>query len=104
MHELAWELREIGIEWDGAWDALAGECAEAGFMQSSGWAAFKRAEGYETRRFGLFEGDNLRGGATFLLYSVGREAGFVLCPEGPVLRWEDTAKAREGLRLLLGVA
>ena len=104
LERAAWECREIGPEWDAAWDALAGEAAESGFMQSSAWAAFKRAEGYETPRYGLFAGDELRGGASLLLYPAGAGEGFLLCPEGPVLPWHDPVRARDGLRQILAVA
>jgi lipid II:glycine glycyltransferase (peptidoglycan interpeptide bridge formation enzyme) len=98
-----WTRREIGPEWDTAWDALAGECPEAGFMQSSAWAAFKRAEGYMTPRLGLFAGEELRGGAS-LLHFPARDGGFLICPEGPVLPWTDVPAARAGLRLLTAAA
>ena len=100
----AWTLQEIGPEWDAAWDALAGQRPESGFMQSSAWAAFKRAEGYEIVRYGLFDGRALHGGASLLLYPAHGGEGFLLCPEGPVLPWDDPARAREGLRLLLTAA
>lgn len=96
-----YELREIGAEWDAAWDALAGQAEASGFMQSTAWAAFKRVEGYHTRRFGLFENGELRGGGSLLWYPGNGEPGFVFCPEGPVLDWNDTERAREGLRRLL---
>jgi len=94
-------IAEIGAEWDAAWDTLAGQVPESGFMQSSAWAEFKRVEGYRTRRFGLFENDELRGGGTLLWYPGNGEIGYVYCPEGAVLPWEDTVRTREGLRLLL---
>lgn len=97
-------LCEIGPEGDTAWDALAGQCVEAGFMQSSRWAAFKRAEGYQTLRYGLIEGETLCGGASLLCYPAQGREGFLVCPEGPVLPWQDTARAREGLRHLLKAA
>jgi peptidoglycan pentaglycine glycine transferase (the first glycine) len=97
-------LQAIGPEWDAAWDALAGQSAESGFMQSSAWAAFKRAEGYATPRIGLFEAGELRGGASLLLYPADRGEGFLLCPEGPVLPWQGPARARDGLRQILAVA
>ncbi len=100
----AWELRQLGAEWDGEWDALAGQETASGFMQSSAWAAFKRAEGYVTPRYGLFLDGQLRGGASLLLYPHGHDAGFVLCPEGPVLPWDATTLARSGLRLLIAQA
>jgi lipid II:glycine glycyltransferase (peptidoglycan interpeptide bridge formation enzyme) len=72
-------------------------------MQSSAWAAFKRAEGYETPRYGLFEAGTLRGGATLLHYPVQGAESFWICPEGPVLPWDDPHQARDGLRKLLAV-
>lgn len=101
---MSMEIRELGSEWDERWDRLAGQTPESGFMQSTAWAAFKRAEGYLPQRYGLFEGEELVGGATLLIYAVQGGEGFLLCPEGPILPWHDTARAREGLRLLIRVA
>ena len=101
MSSNQWELQLLGPEWDAAWDALTGREIASGFMQSSAWAAFKRAEGYLTPRYGLFQEGELRGGASLLLYPHGRESGFVLCPEGPVLPWADVNLARSSLRLLI---
>ena len=76
-------------------------------MQSSVWAAFKRLEGYESLRLGLFEAedDTLRGGASLFTYPVSVQGaeGFWICPEGPVLPWEDPKLARRGLRQILAV-
>jgi peptidoglycan pentaglycine glycine transferase (the first glycine) len=96
-----YELKEIGAEWDAAWDELAGQAAVSGFMQSSAWARFKQTEGYQARRYGLFEQGELRGGGSLLWYPGDGDPGFVFCPEGPVLNWDETERAREGLRLLL---
>ena len=98
------ELREIGQEWDTTWDALVSQSASSGFMQSMAWAAFKQAEGYAVRRYGLFEAGELCGGGTLLFYPMQGGAGFVVCPEGPVLPWHDTQRARAGLRLLIARA
>lgn len=94
-------LRELGQNWDARWDDFAGQVTESGFMQSSAWAAFKRCEGYQTVRFGLFEEERLRGGASLLFYPAQGAEGFWICPEGPLLPWEDISAARTGLRLLL---
>ncbi len=94
------EIQELGPERDAEWDALVGSSAESGFMQSSAWATFKRAEGYQTLRYVLFEEGHLIGGASLLTYPAQGSEGLFLCPEGPVLPWADSAKAREGLRLL----
>ena len=84
---------------DPTFDALAGAAPESGFMQSSGWAAFKRLEGLDVLRLGLFEGRDLTGGAS-LLRLPAAEPQFIVCPEGPVLPWGDEAKARSALRSL----
>jgi lipid II:glycine glycyltransferase (peptidoglycan interpeptide bridge formation enzyme) len=70
-------------------------------MQSSAWAAFKRSEGYQTARLGLFDGGRLVGGGSLLNYPAPQTEGFWICPEGPVLPWEEPAAARQGLRQIL---
>ncbi|HLJ54262.1 MAG TPA: peptidoglycan bridge formation glycyltransferase FemA/FemB family protein [Chthonomonadaceae bacterium] len=94
-------LADLGPEWDERWDALACSAAESGFMQSSAWAAFKRAEGYRTVRLGIFAGERLIGGASLLTYPGHGTEGYWICPEGPVLPWRDHATARAGLRLIV---
>lgn len=95
---------EIGREWDGDWDRLSGRLECSGFMQSTAWADFKRLEGYETRRIGLFDKELLIGGASLLAYPFGGTESIILCPEGPVLPWHDTHTAREGLRAIIKAA
>jgi peptidoglycan pentaglycine glycine transferase (the first glycine) len=99
--EGALALSEIGPERDAEWDAFAGSVPESGFMQSSAWAAFKRAEGYRTVRLGLFDCGKLVGGASLIFYPSPAAQGFWICPEGPVLPWDDAPAALRGLRLLL---
>src|SRR5437588_13099180 len=93
-------VRELGPECDEEWDRLAGEQLESGFMQSSAWAEFKRREGYETVRLGLFGDEGLIGGASFIRYPGPPGGGFAVCPEGPALQWDEPAVARECLRRL----
>lgn len=99
-----WTLERLGPEMDGAWDEVAGASPEAGFMQSSAWAAFKRAEGYQTRRFGLVDDGRILGGATLYVYPAAGDEGMVLCPEGPVLPWDNLPAARDGLRKIIDAA
>ena len=100
------DLRPLGPEWDGAWDALTGTTPDTGFMQGTAWAHFKRAEGYTVQRYGWFPGDSeaLRGGATVYTYPAGaNQPAFAVCPQGPVLPWSDDPQAtRAALRALLG--
>lgn len=87
------------------WDALVDASPAAGLMQSSRWAAFKRAEGFQVHALGLWRDGTLVGGA--ILYhwpSTTGAPGFLSCPEGPVLPWDDLPTARAGLRLLIDAA
>ncbi len=99
-------LRSIADSaWNCKWDALAAQDDASGFMQASFWADFKRAEGFTPLRYGLFQDESLIGGATFLDYPAApQQPGLLLCPEGPVLPWENVPQARHGLRLLLEAA
>src|SRR5437763_895109 len=99
-----WVVRELDAQWDAEWDRLAGATPESGFMQSSSWLTFKRAEGYRAWRFGLLEKEQLRGGGTFYWYPGAAQDGFLICPEGPVLPWPDPGRCRDGLRLLIETA
>jgi lipid II:glycine glycyltransferase (peptidoglycan interpeptide bridge formation enzyme) len=92
-----WE--PLQAETEPAFDAMAGAAPESGFMQSGTWAAFKRLEGFEVLRLGLFEGSDLLGGAS-LMRLPATEPQFILCPEGPVLPWAEPAKARAALKSL----
>lgn len=82
-----------------ACDAMAAESRHSGFMQSRGWAEFKKAEGYNVHRAGLFEGSDFLGFAN--LFTFGNEEREVVsCPEGPVIDWTDDALAKFALRKL----
>src|SRR5215472_4754666 len=87
-----------------AWEDLAAANPASGFMQSLHWAAFKRSQGFRTLHLGLFAGEDLVGGA--LCYAAPEDygAGFLVVPEGPVLRWKDAPGTLAGLRLLLQAA
>ncbi|MEP6756665.1 MAG: peptidoglycan bridge formation glycyltransferase FemA/FemB family protein [Chthonomonadales bacterium] len=93
-------LRDLGSDWDAKWDELVGASPECGLMQSSAWAEFKRLEGYETHRFGFFNDEELIGGANLYDYPYTGREGFLICPEGPLLPWQDTETSRACLRLL----
>lgn len=82
-------------------DRLAVLSPASGFMQTSAWAEFKRSEGYRVHRLAWAEDDQVRGGASLLEFEG---EGFVVCPEGPVLNWEDTTEARSALRSLCDYA
>ncbi len=97
---MPWTIAEIGCDWDDRWDSLVRSASDSGFMQSSAWSAFKRLEGYSTPRFGLFEEGELRGGAALLDYRNGESEGLLICPDGPILPWQDNARSREGLKAI----
>ena len=98
--------RLCGPEWDRPFDALAAAASCSGFMQSSAWMAFKRLEGFETPRFGLFathpEGtQELVGGASCLFYPSHQTGSYIICPQGPIIPWADQEVSRRYLRLII---
>ena len=86
---------------ESAFDALAGSALECGFMQSSFWAKFKLAEGYEVTRLFYEHEDQIVGGASLLRFHLSGDPNFVFCPEGPFLPWENEHVVREALRQLV---
>ena len=71
-------------------------------MQSTFWATFKQAEGYEVTRL-VYEVENhIIGGASLLQFPFSNEPNFVLCPEGPFLPWNNEQLVRQALRQLVG--
>lgn len=84
------------------WDQLVSATPESGIMQSSAWANFKRLEGYEIYPIGVFNNDQLVGGAMLHLYPG--EATLLFAPEGPILPWQDESASAEVLRCVLSVA
>jgi lipid II:glycine glycyltransferase (peptidoglycan interpeptide bridge formation enzyme) len=93
-------LEELGEEWDTEWDTLVTRNPYSGFMQASDWQRFRSVEGYEAKRLGLFKNETLLGGGVLYFYPAHTGSGFLVCPDAPLLDWEETEQAREGLRLL----
>jgi len=77
-------------------DSQAREDPKSGFMQSSWWAEFKRREGYAVTDLICEQ----VGAARLMDYPFGHERGFILCPEGPLLPWDETEICRAALRSL----
>lgn len=90
----------LGAEHFKAWNDLVRANPASGFMQSWEWADFKEASGVKVERLGLFEGEDLAGGA--MVYSVDSTLGAspLALPHGPVLPWEEPARAEAGFRVL----
>lgn len=87
---------------DAVWlDTAAGLNPASGFMQSGFWAEFKGLEGYEVTRLIFEPGGERLGGASLLRFQHGNDRGFVLCPEGPVLPWNNADVVRAALRSLM---
>jgi lipid II:glycine glycyltransferase (peptidoglycan interpeptide bridge formation enzyme) len=89
----------IGLERSQDCDALASQCFESGFMQSSAWARFKESTGYCVTRLGLFEDDVLIGFTNAFQFGSSKSE-ILSCPEGPVLDWRNPEFARVALRKL----
>lgn len=90
----------LGVEWD----LLVANNPASGFMQSTHWATFKRRMGFTVHHLGLFEGEQLVGGAILYAAPNCKGAGFLAAPDGPVLPWNNDADAERcqyALQLLL---
>jgi lipid II:glycine glycyltransferase (peptidoglycan interpeptide bridge formation enzyme) len=70
-------------------------------MQAWAWADFKELEGYQTFRYGIFNDEQLVGGAIFYYYPHKHSANLLTAPGAPILLAEFEA---EGMRLLLETA
>jgi len=87
----------LGLEWD----QIVRTNPASGFMQSAHWAKYKRQSGWTVHHLGLFDNDQLFGGAIFYAAQNAKGAGFLAAPDGPVLPWEDLERAESGLQMLV---
>jgi len=68
-----------------AWDRLLAATPETGFMQSSWWAEFRSASGYEHFGVMLKNAGAILGGAVVLKFTYADDHCFYYVPEGPVV-------------------
>lgn len=64
-------------------------------MQSCMWAEFKKSVGWETHHIGVFEKDQLVGGASLMKFHFSPTKNFLYIPQGPVIPYEDPARAED---------
>ena len=83
------EVRRLAPGDRRSWDALLAKSPDSGFMQTWDWSLFKEIEGYDALRFGVFEGERLRGGAIAYSFPSPAEAGMLALPDGPILPWRE---------------
>jgi peptidoglycan pentaglycine glycine transferase (the first glycine) len=86
------------------WEKLVAANQHSGVMQSLHWAEFKRCQRLQPLHIGLFDNDQLMGGAIFYESARHSGAGILVAPEGPVLPWQCPESAAEGLRLIMELA
>ncbi len=84
-----------------SWEALVRANETSGIMQSLSWAQMKRSQGLTTLHIGLFENEELSGGAIFYLAKEAshRGTGILIAPEGPVIPWNGNDKQKCALYL-----
>lgn len=80
------------------WDDCNQRSSDGCFMQSWDWANFKEREGFQTFRYGLFQGEQLVGGCLFYGYPQPHRANLLTAPGGPCL---PIGQEAEGMILLL---
>jgi peptidoglycan pentaglycine glycine transferase (the first glycine) len=83
------------------WETLVASSPESGIMQSLYWAEVKRRQGLSSFHLGVYQSNELIGGALFYTASKHNGAAILVAPEGPVLPWHDDALAREALGLII---
>lgn len=93
-------IAELKKEHFKLWNDLAASSEGAGFMQSWEWSEFKEAEGAVVHRLGVFDRDRLIAGS--IVYRVATSFGVspMTMPHGPVLPWQDLARAEACFGLL----
>jgi peptidoglycan pentaglycine glycine transferase (the first glycine) len=74
-----------------AWDRFLEATPETGFMQSSWWAEFRVAAGYDHFAIILKQRNAILGGAVIMKFSWTPEQCFYYAPEGPVLPQDESA-------------
>jgi peptidoglycan pentaglycine glycine transferase (the first glycine) len=86
------------------WEDLVRTNPASGFMQSLHWAEVKRRQGLISFHLGIFQDNELIGGAMFYAPMRRNGAGILVAPEGPVLPWENAPLVTEALRLIIDTA
>jgi peptidoglycan pentaglycine glycine transferase (the first glycine) len=71
------------------WEALALSHPAGGFHQSFDWAHFKRIDGWDSYKIGLYKGKKLIGGSVVLQFNFRNGTNFLYTPEGPILNYQD---------------
>jgi lipid II:glycine glycyltransferase (peptidoglycan interpeptide bridge formation enzyme) len=97
-------LPDISIDDDAAackWEALVTSNPASGIMQSLPWAEVKRRQGLSSFHLGVYQDNEMIGGALFYTASKRNGAAILVAPEGPVLPWNDDVLARKSLGLII---
>src|SRR4030066_676453 len=71
------------------WEEFSLRSSPNTFLQSWNWGEFNKAIGREIWRLGLQKGSKLVGIALLVKHSS-RLGGYLYCPRGPILNWNDT--------------
>lgn len=83
------------------WEQLLRANSLSGVMQSLHWAEVKRRQGLCTFHVGVFQDNELVGGAIFYRSQKRTGVGILVAPEGPVLPWQNDAISTRSLALIL---
>ena len=83
------------------WDDLVKKIPESGFMQTWAWSLFKETEGQKVLRLGVLDGKDLCAGAMVYYVPSMIGASALELPHGPVLPWQEPAKADKAFSIIL---
>jgi peptidoglycan pentaglycine glycine transferase (the first glycine) len=93
-------LRYIDPSLKNEWENLVKKNPASGYMQSFDWARFINFLGWETFKIGIFDKNELIGGAIVTKYSHFKNQNILYIPEGPVLPYEKPEAERMFQKLM----
>src|SRR5258706_26851 len=87
-----------------AWDSFLEATPDTGFMQSSWWAMFRSAVGYEYFAVTVKDEDTIVGGALVAKWSYSPRSCFYYIQDGPVLPRDDSSTTELNTAIRQGIS
>jgi peptidoglycan pentaglycine glycine transferase (the first glycine) len=81
------------------WEKLVSQNPASGFMQSFFWTNFTNLLGWPTYKIGIFDNEQLIGGAVITKFKMDNDRNYLYIPEGPVIPYNspESDKIFDGL-------
>jgi peptidoglycan pentaglycine glycine transferase (the first glycine) len=86
---MTYYCKHIAKEEQEAFENLAFRNPAGGFHQSFAWAHFKRIDGWNSYKIGVYKNNKLVAGSIVLQFSFQNGTNFLYLPEGPILDYQN---------------